>query len=573
MAVGPVNRLPRGDALLPLGFPGEQQIEMRWPRRRDAPVFAEGGMVAAAHPLVTQAGVAILERGGNAVDAAVAAGLVAAVVMPEMCGLGGDLFAIVHAPGLNGGQSLAIHGSGIAPRGASIDLMRARGDAGGRVMPHRGPLSVGVPGMVDAYFALLERFGTRPFALLAERAIAYANDGFPLTVGGARAIAESRDLLTRFPSSAAVFLPGGPMPFAGAVLRQPELAWTLRQLAAGGRDAFYRGEIARRIAAFMAANGGALAVDDLADHETVIAAPLRTTYRGYTVLQTGLPTQGLLLLEMLNIAEYVDLAAIGPFTAAGIHLLAEAKKLAYADRVRYAGDSAFVPIPLDRLLSKEWAAERYARIDPERAAEMVPAGEYRDGDTTFLAVADRSGMMVSLIQSVASNFGSGLVVEETGIVLNNRVGHGFSLEPGHPNVYAPGKKPMHTLNCYLIADADGLPVLVGGTPGGDAQPPWNLQVITALIDGGLDVQAAIDAPRWRNWPGADPSTIADAFELQVEDRIGDDVVAGLEARGHRVRCLGPWQGGGAAQVIARDPRTGVLVSGTDPRVEGLAAGR
>ncbi|MGH2557945.1 MAG: gamma-glutamyltransferase [Thermomicrobiales bacterium] len=555
-----------------LGFPGAQQIETRWPRRRDSPVFAEGGMVAAAHPLVTQAGVAILERGANAVDAAVAAGLVAAVIMPEMCGLGGDLFAIVHAPSMPGGQTVAVYGSGIAPRGASIDLMRAHGDDGGRVMPHRGPLSVGVPGMVDAYFALLERFGTRPLAELAERAIAYAEAGFPLTIGGARAMAESRDLLARFPSSAAVFLADGEAPDAGAVLRQSDLAWTLRQIAAEGRDDFYRGEIARRIARSMAANGGALTVGDLADHETVVAAPLRTTYRGYTVMQTGLPTQGLLLLEMLNIAERADLTAIDPYSAAGIHLLAEAKKLAYADRVRYAGDPVFVETPLDRLLSKEWVAERYARIDAERAAEAVPAGDFRGGDTTYLAVADRDGMMVSLIQSVASNFGSGLVVEGTGIVLNNRVGHGFSLEPGHPNVYAPGKKPMHTLNCYLIADAEGVPVLIGGTPGGDAQPQWNLHVVAGLIDGGLDVQAAIEAPRWRSWPGADPGTIGDAFELQMEDRIGDDVIAGLETRGHRVRRLGPWQGGGAAQVIARDPRTRVLAAGSDPRVEGMAVG-
>lgn len=559
-----------------LGFPGSgatERFETCWPRRREAPVFADGGMVAAAHPLITQAGVATLEHGGNAVDAAVAAGLVAAVVMPEMCGLGGDLFAIVHAPNQNGAaETMAVHGSGIAPRAASIDLMRASGDACGTRMPYQGPLSVGVPGMVDAYFALLDRYGARPFAELVERAIWYASDGYPLTRAGARAIAENQELFERYPSSAAVFLPDGAPPAVGTVLRQSDLARTLRQLAADGRDAFYQGGIARKIDRFMAENGGAISVDDLAGHETIFADPLQTTYRGYTVYETALPTQGIILLGELNIAEHADLAAVSPYSAAGVHLLAEAKKLAYADRLGYCGDPAFVETPLDRLLSKEWAARRFARIDPQRAADDVPPGAHHEGDTTYLCAVDRDGMMVSLIQSVSSAFGSGVVAEGTGIVLNNRVGRGFTLQDGHPNVYAPAKKTMHTLNCYLIADADGTPVLVGGTPGGDGQPQWNLQVIAGLIDAGLDVQAAIEAPRWTSWPGTDPSTIDNPFELRVEDRLGDEVIAGLEERGHRVRRLGPWNGGGSAQAIARDPNSLVLAAGTDSRVEGAAAG-
>ncbi|MFL5758109.1 MAG: gamma-glutamyltransferase [Thermomicrobiales bacterium] len=551
-----------------LGFPGSARGDQPWERRREAPLFADGGMVVAAHPLTTSAGLAVLEDGGNAVDAAVAAALVAAVVMPEMCGLGGDLFAIVSAKN----NFVALHGSGIAPRSATIELMRAHGDEGGKKMPYRGPLAAGVPGMVDGYFTLLERYGSKPFAELAERAIWYAGHGFPLTRDGAEYIAESQSLLEQFPASAAVFLPNSTPPKSGNNLKQEDLAKTLKNIADKGVDAFYRGEIAKQIAEYMAANGGAMSCEDLADHRTNVSTPIMTTYRDYTVYQTALPTQGLILLEALNLAERVDLAKIGPWSADGVHFLAEAKKIAYADRLAYACDPAFGHVPLDQLLSKSWAAERFREIDPNRAADDVRAGELQHGDTTYLCVVDRDGMMVSLIQSVSANFGCGVVVDGTGIVLNNRVGRGFSLEEGHPNLFAPGKKTMHTLNCYLIADANDTPVLVGGTPGGDGQPQWNLQVISGLIDAGLDVQAAIEAPRWTSWPGTDPLSIDNPFELRVEDRLPEKTFEGLSTRGHVVKRIGPWDGGGSAQAIARDPKTRVLAAGSDPRVEGCAAG-
>ncbi len=539
-------------------------------RRRMSPALGQGGMVAAAHPLTVAVALDVLKRGGNAVDAAVAGGLTAAVVMPEMCGLGGDLFAIVHAPGQ---APVAVLGSGVSPRSASLDQMRRHGDPSpsGVRMPFRGPLSVAVPGMVHAFGALLSRFGSRPLAELAEPAIAYA-EGFPLTPLGAHFIATSADLLSRYPASAAVFLPGGKVPRAGSLLRQPDLARTLRIIAAEGTEAFYRGDIANRIAAFMAANGGELSASDLAAHETVLAPPIATTYRGHTVFQTGLPSQGMILLEALNLAEQMDGAALAKGDAAAIHLLAEAIKLAYADRLGYAVDPAFGDARLETLISKAWAAQRFADIDPGRAAAIVPAGEMADGDTTYFCVADAGGMMVSLIQSVSSNFGSGVVAGDTGAVLNNRAGRGFSLEDGHPNIFAPGKKTLHTLNCYSVADASGTPVLVGGTPGGDGQPQWNLQTLVALIDGGLDVQAAVEAPRWTVWPGTDPATLPNPYELQVESRVGDAVLAGLEGRGHTLRRQTAWGGGGAAQAIARDPRTGVLAGGSDPRAEGLALG-
>ncbi|WP_310538582.1 gamma-glutamyltransferase [Phenylobacterium sp.] len=539
-------------------------------RRRMSPALGQGGMVAAAHPLVVAAALDVLKRGGNAVDAAVSGGLTASVVMPEMCGLGGDLFAIVHAPGQ---APLAVLGSGVAPRSATLEQMRKHGDPSptGVKMPFRGPLSVAVPGMVHAFGALLEQFGSRPLAELAEPAIAYAH-GFPLTPLGAHFMATSADLLNQYPASAAVFLPGGEAPKAGSILRQPDLARTLRTIAAQGPQAFYAGDTADRIAAFMAANGGELSANDLAAHQTIMAPPIATTYRGHTVFQTGLPSQGMILLEALNLAEHRDSQTLARGDAAAIHLLAEAVKLAYADRLGFAVDPAFGDSRLETLISKPWAAKRFAQIDPHRAATKVPAGEMVDGDTTYFCVADGQGMMVSLIQSVSSNFGSGVVAGDTGVVLNNRAGRGFSLEDGHPNIFAPGKKTLHTLNCYAVADAAGVPVLVGGTPGGDGQPQWNLQTLVALIDGRLDVQAAIEAPRWTVWPGTDPSTLPNPYELQIESRVGDAVLTELEARGHTLRRFGAWGGGGAAQAIARDPVTGVLAGGSDPRAEGLALG-
>ena len=532
-------------------------------------------MVGSAHPLVTAAGLGALARGANAVDAAVCAGLVASVVMPEMCGFGGDLFAVVHAPASSGqgtAETISVHGSGIAPRAATLEQMREHGGDGGRLMPYRGPLAVAVPGMPDAYAALLGRWGSRSLSEMAAPAIGYAADGYPLSASGAEAIRDSADLLRRFPASAAVFLPGGRVPLSGEILRQTDLGRTLAAYAKDGPDIFYRGDVARRIARFMTGAGGALSADDLADHRTELTASLTTTYRGQTIHQTGLPTQGLILLEALNIAEQADLRTLGVDSAAGIHLLVEAKKLAYADRLAHAADPTFHDTPLDRLLAKEWAQRRFQTIAPDRAAGDTPPGGLTDGDTTSLCVADGTGMMVSLIQSVSSAFGSGVVAGDTGVVLNNRAGRGFSLEDGHPNQFAPGKKTMHTLNCYLITAPDGSAIVAGGTPGGDGQPQWNLQTIAGLIDADLDAQAAVELPRWTSWPGTDPDTLPNPYELRVEERFDPRAIEELETRGHAIRRLGPWGAGGAAQVICRDPDTGVLAGGSDPRAEGLALG-
>ncbi|HEU5432618.1 MAG TPA: gamma-glutamyltransferase family protein [Thermomicrobiales bacterium] len=458
------------------------------------------------------------------------------------------------------------------PRAATIDFMREHGEADGACMPQQGPLSVAVPGFVDGCFALLDRFGSRPFADLAQPAIGYAADGFPLSPLGVQDIADCADLLRQHPTSAAIFLSGGAAPEPGTMLRQTDLARTLDQVARGGRHVFYNGDIASRIGEFMAANGGVLAADDFTDHATDVAPPLATTYRGYTVYETTLPTQGFLVLEALNIVENADISRLGVSSAAGIHIMAEAMKLAFADRLAYAGDPRHVATPLSTLIAKSWAAERYRHIDPARASDEVAAGELRPGDTTSLCVVDSDGLMISLIFSLSGGFGSGVVAGDTGILLNNRAGNCFSLVEGHPNRFAPGKKTMHTLNCYLIADPDGNPVLVGGTPGGDFQPQWNLQIIAGMIDAGLDVQAAIEQPRWMVWPGTYPISVDHPFELRVEDRLGGAVEDELERLGHRLVRLEPWAADGYAQVIACDPASGVLVGGSDPRGEGLALG-
>jgi gamma-glutamyltranspeptidase / glutathione hydrolase len=548
-----------------IGFPSSSASTPATPfvRRRPFPFYAEHGMVAAAHPLSVEAGLFILRQGGNAIDAAVATGLAAAVVMPEMCGLGGDLFAIVSVDG----RPVSVHGSGKSARNSSIELMRQHG---GDKMPYQGPLAVAVPGMVDAYFELLERYGTKSFAEVAEPAISLARDGFALQPLGAKSIAECADLLEQDAAAKAVFLANGRTPRAGDRLVQADLARTLETLARDGVGSFYQGEVGQRITAWLQQNGGVLGSEDFADHTTEFTAPLSTTYRDHTVYQTGLPTQGLILLEALNIVEHGQIR--DPQSADVMHLLVEAKKLAYADRLGHAADPAFHETPLASLLSKAWAHSRYSQINPQRAATDVPHGDMQTGDTTYLSVVDEEGRMVSLIQSVSSAFGSGVVGGDTGVVLNNRAGRGFSLVAGHPNLYAPGKRTMHTLNCFLVADENDAPALVGGTPGGDGQPQWNLQMLVGLFDAGMDAQEAIEQPRWTSWPGTDPISIDNPFELRIEDRLPVDTIAALEQRGHQVRRMGPWSGGGAAQIIARNPKTGVMIGGSDSRVEGTVLG-
>ncbi len=552
------------------GFPKDASIphpEAR--RRRGTPVLSMNGMGAGQHPLVTGSILSALAKGGNAVDATIAGAWTAAVVMPAACGVGGDLFAIVSKPG---DDPVTVLSSGIGPRNASLDFMREHGDDNGRVMAQQGPLSPSVPGFPAGMGELHRLYGSRPMPELAELAIGYAKNGYPVVPTLERQLEASKAKLSAFPASKAMFFPNGRTPRAGEILRAPDLGQSIHTLAVEGDAVFYNGHLGKSITDALLALGGKLEASDFADHQASVVPPITTTYRDYTIFETGYPTPGLVLLEALNIVEPFALGGIGIDSAQGIHYQIEALKLAFADRGRYGGDPAFVDFPIQTLISKEWAAGRRSLIDAHRAADNVTGGAMREGDTTYLCAIDKNGMMVSMIISVSASFGSCVVAGETGIVLNNRAGHCFSLEDGHPNLYAPGKKTMHTLNCYMIGDSAGTPFLVGGTPGGDSQPQWNLQTITGLLDAGLDAQAAAETPRWSMFPATYPIDMGNPYDVRIESQVGDEVIAGLRERGHTVIEQEPWGQFGSVQVISRDPESGVLCGGSDPRAEGLAAG-
>jgi len=521
------------------------------------------GAVAAEHPLAAAAGLNVLQSGGNAADAVLAMAAVTGVVQPMMCGLGGDAFLVYYEAA--SGRFHSLSGSGVAPRGATRDFFARQGYA---TMPLAGILAAAVPGAVAAYARIAERFGTRPLAELFAPAVHYAREGFPVSAALNYHMTENREKLRTFPATAAIFLRDGEPYRPGDILVQRDLAASLEKVAREGEAAFYRGELAAAFLRCSDASGGLFAPEDLAEHVTEVEAPLAVDYRGYTVYVPPPASQGFILLEMLNLLEGFDLGELAPGSAAAVHLIAEAKKLAYADRLRYAGDPRFVDFPLSRLLSKEFAAERRPAIDPAR----VMAAEYSAeaaGDTTSFVAVDRFGNAASFIHSLSLAFGCGVTVPGTGILLNNRAGRGFTLEAGHPNCIAPGKKTLHTLNCYIAA-RDGRPWLVGGTPGGDGQPQWNAQILTNIIDFGLDLPAAVTAPRWTSFPGTDPANQASRLELWIEERAGRTVIDGLAARGHRMKVLGPWEGGGAVEIIRIDPVTGVLEAYSDPRGEGQA---
>ena len=530
--------------------------------------MAENGMVASASPLATLVGLEVLRDGGNAVDAALATAGVLCVTLPMMCGLGGDVFLVAYLA--KEGRLVALNGSGVGAYAATREYYVERGY---QKMPLAGAHSVAVPGAVDAYCEAQRRWGTRPLTELWQPAIHYAERGFPLPEITARWFADAQADLGRFPNTARIYLPGGSPPAPGQIFRQPQYAESLRRVARGGADEFYRGQLAREIVDSLRLEGGLLTEREFADHESEVYPPLVANYRGYDVYQTAPPSQGLILLEELNIVEGFDLAEMGFLSAESIHVMVEAKKLAFADRLRYARDPRCGPTPLDRLLSKSYAAQRRRLIAPDRALAAQVAGELaeKEGETTYFAVVDKDGNCVSFIHSLSAAFGSKFVAGDTGILLNNRAGRGFSLEAGHANVIEPGKKTMHTLNAYLVC-REGKPWLVGGTPGGDQQPQWNLQAVTALIDHGLNVQQAAEAPRWTSFPGTDPANVDEPLELRLEERIPPAARQALAAKGHVVKTIGPWGASSAVQLIAIDPATGVRMGGSDPRADGCALG-
>jgi gamma-glutamyltranspeptidase/glutathione hydrolase len=534
-------------------------------------VLARNGLIATSQPLASAAGLRVLQEGGNAVDAAVTAAAVLTVVEPTMTGIGGDLFALVYDP--KSGRVEGLNASGRSPYAATREEFARRGLA---EIPYRGELSVSVPGVVDGWAELLKRHGTISLERALAPAIGYARSGFAVSEIIAQQWRGAASVLARDPAAAAVFLPGGRAPAAGELFRNPKLAATLESIAREGRDAFYRGAIATAIDADMKRRRGLLDGRDLAEHSSDWVDPISTTYRGRQVLELPPNTQGLVALEMLNILEGFDLKSLGHNSAAYLHLLVEAKRLAFADRDAYIADPGNVPAPLlQRLLSKEYAASRRKEIDPDRAAESYRPGSPGSGktlpeppapglqsrglgDTVYLTAADGSGRVISLIQSIYENFGAGIVAGDTGIVLHNR-GSLFTLEPGHPNVLAPHKRPLHTL-VPAMALENGKPFFSFGVMGGDMQPQGHVQVLLNLLDFGMNVQEAGEAPRFRHTPNG----------LALESAISADVRAELARRGHRpISAVGAF---GGYQGILIDPKTGVLMGGSDPRKDGLAIG-
>lgn len=534
-------------------------------------VHGQNGMVCSDSPIAAATGLRVLQDGGTAFDAALAVAAVETVTVVPKCGLGGDSFILAYDASTQ--RVTNINSSGIAGSGAEADYYRNQGLA---LMPITGPHSVSVPGEAAAWEVMHRNFCTLPMRDLVAPAIRYAEQGFPVPAGIARSFAGNAELLARHTATADIYLRNGRPPREGEILSNPDLANSLRRVAEGGADAFYRGDLTTQLVAGLnqsTADGGLFAEADFAGHYADLCEPISTTYRQHTVYQTRPPSQGFLLLEMLNIVAGHDLTSMTPNSADAIHLLVEAKKIAYSDRNRLAGDPNFIEWPLDGLLSMEYADMRRDQIHPFQAGTevrpLVPTNGL--GDTTYFCVADNAGNAVSWIHSLSNGFGSGVVAPGTGVLFNNRAGRGFSLEPDHPNVVAPGKRTMHTLNCYLTT-VNGEVSIIGGTPGGDLQPQVGIQMLTKLIDGGLQPQDAVESPRWFSFPGTDPATVNRAGELRVEVGMPDDTVRDLKRMGHNIvqNSLGAYHG--TVQLIVRDSRRSVLTGASDPRGDGQAVG-
>jgi gamma-glutamyltranspeptidase / glutathione hydrolase len=528
-------------------------------------VMARHGIAATSQPLATEAAIHVLRQGGNAVDAAIAANAVLGVVEPMSCGLGGDLFAIVWD---NKTKKLyGLNASGRAPAAATIELFKAKGLT---AIPTHGPLSWSVPGCVDGWDQLRKRFGTRPWPELLAPAIDYAETGFPVSEIIAADWLSAEPSLKVIPSSAACFLPTGHAPEKGTIFRNPSLARSLRAIAQGGRDAFYQGPLAEAIVHYSKNVGGLFSHSDFSEHTSNFIDPVSTTYHGYDVWELPPNGQGIAVLQMLNLLEPFDLKGMGPLSADTLHLMIEAKKLAYEDRAKYYADPDFAQLPIAALISKPYAARRRAELKLDQANLSPTAGEPAGADTIYMTVVDGDFNCVSLIQSNFLGFGSYHVPTDLGFALQNR-GSLFALDPKHLNRLEPRKRPFHTIIPGFVTKA-GQPWLSFGLMGGDMQAQGHAQMICNLIDFGMDVQDAGDAPRFRHLGSSEPTgqPAQGGGSVALESGISAETRRQLEARGHHlVESVG---GFGGYQAIRIDLEHGVLIGGSDPRKDGCAMG-
>ncbi|MDH3645571.1 MAG: gamma-glutamyltransferase [Gammaproteobacteria bacterium] len=528
-------------------------------------VIAPHAMAATSHPLATQVALDIMRAGGNAIDAAIAANATLGLMEPTGNGIGGDLFAIVWDA--KSKKLYGLNASGRSPQSLSLEYFI---DNGHERVPSHGPLPVSVPGAVDGWFELHDRFGKLSMKRTLAPAITYAKEGFPITELIAYYWNRSVPLLQKYPGFSDTYMPNGRAPKKGEIFRNPALADTYKTLAEKGRDGFYKGRIARTIADYVQAQGGFLSEKDLSDHRSEWVKPESTNYRGYEVWELPPNGQGIAALQILNILEAYDLASMGHDSAEYVHVFTEAKKLAFEDRARYYADMDFFQTPVAKLISKQYAAERRELIDLDRAAKSYPAGELGHGDTIYLTVADRDGNMVSLIQSNYRGMGSGMTPPGLGFILQDR-GELFSLKRGHPNVFAPGKRPFHTIIPAFVTK-DGRPWMSFGLMGGGMQPQGHAQIVINLVDFRMNLQEAGDAARIRHQGSSQPTdeAMSDGGTLYLESGFSEATVRRLAKMGHKI---GSSAGGyGGYQAIRWDAGNGVYIGASESRKDGHAAG-
>ena len=537
------------------------------PHASRSEVIAPHGMAATSQPLATQIALDILKAGGTAVDAAIAANAALGLMEPTGCGIGGDLFAIVW--NAEDRELTGLNASGRAPAAMTIEYFRENGI---EAIPPLGPLPVSVPGAVDGWYELHGRYGRLSMAEILAPAIRYAREGFPVSEVIAYYMGRNKRHVADYPGFAETYMPEGDTPKKGEIFKNPRLAKTYEMIAEGGRDVFYKGEIARIIDAFMAEQGGLMRYEDLASHRSEWVTPVSTNYRGWDVYELPPNGQGIAALQILNILEDYDIRSMGFGSAAYIHLLVEAKKLAYEDRAKFYADMDFADVPVDWLISKDYADERRKLISMTKASKSLPAGDAKleTGDTIYLTVADKDGNMVSLIQSNYRGMGSGMIPGDLGFMLQDRA-ELFSLDPEHANALQPGKRPFHTIIPAFVMK-DGEPLMSFGVMGGSMQPQGHVQIILNMLDFGMNLQEAGDAARVRHGGSSQPTgeVMADGGTVYLERGFSEETRKALEEMGH---TLGGSDGSfGGYQAILRDQQEGVYYGASEVRKDGQAAG-